>query len=459
MRSAAFFSPLLRYFRMPRTPPGLESPANKRGSGWAYRLALLAATWLLLELLSFLLFRLVEGSPFSYAELRSRRQKIIRATADRDSGAQAPPSLDPADWRSSHMLHPFLGFVRSPEPSLINSYGFYGPSPIEDGRALARSEQRLLVAVVGGSFAAQMTMASAPRLAAALAAAPRFKGREVLVFNLAMGGMKQPQQLATFAYFTSLGADFDIVVNVDGNNELTLAQKNFELGVFPFYSGLWHFHLAQLPDPEVSRLLGKKELVSALRRKLASHSSRLAWSPLASLLWTLSDRWLATRSDNQSAAIDQRIALRATATGDKLPAFVAGPPYRSRTQEQALADFVAIWARSSQLLKSFVESRGSEYYHFLQPNQYVADSKPMSPEEHKRALFDAKNRQVVVKGYPLLRAEGARLAATGLPFTDLTQIFKERPEPLYVDSCCHLNVRGYDLTVDAIAKVLAPDTP
>jgi len=442
---------------MPRSAPGVELPADRKRSGCTARLVLLAATWLLLELLSLPLFRLVEGRSFSYAEARSRRQKIAGVAMESNVGAQAPPSLDPADWRSTHMLHPFLGFVRSPEPSLINAYGFYGPSPIEDGRALARSERRLLVAVVGGSFAAQMTIASAPRLAAALASAPRFKGREVLVFNLAMGGMKQPQQLATFAYFASLGADFDLVVNVDGNNELTLAQKNFELGVFPFYSGLWHFHLAQLPDPEVSRLLGKKELISGLRRKLASHSSKLAWSPLASLLWTLSDHWLATRSDNQSVAIDQRIALRATATGEKLPAFVAGPPYRGRTKEQALAAFVAIWARSSQLLKSFVESRGSEYYHFLQPNQYVADSKPMSPAESKRALIHNKNRQVVVKGYPLLRAEGAHLAATGLPFTDLTQIFKLHPEPLYVDSCCHLNARGYDLTVDAIAEVIAHD--
>jgi hypothetical protein len=449
----------------PSTEPETRTPVAERGnlpdgpkrSSWKQRLALLLFSWLLLELTSLLLFRLTEGRGFSYAELRARRARAAGSAAGASAESPAPgtPSLDPADWRSSHMLHPFVGFVRSPQPSLINDYGFYGPSPIVDGRALPRDDKHLLVAVVGGSFAAQMTMASAARLEAALAAAPRFRGREVRVFNLAMGGMKEPQQLATFAWFTSLGAEFDLVLNIDGNNELTLAQKNFELGVYPFYSGLWHFHLAQLPDPEVSRLLGRKELFDDLRRGLATRSARLAWSPLASLLWTLSDRWLATRSDLQSVAIDQRIAERATARGEKLPDFVAGPPYRGHTPEQALADFVTMWGRSSELLESFVESRGGEYHHFLQPNQYVADSKPMSEAERRIAYVDAKNRQVVAAGYPLLRTEGTRLAAQGLPFTDLTQIFRDRPEPLYVDSCCHLNVRGYDLTVDAIAAVLS----
>ncbi|MEO8275475.1 MAG: hypothetical protein ABI639_04605 [Thermoanaerobaculia bacterium] len=440
---------------MPQEARSVGPPVRGKRAGCAGRIALLVATWLLLELLSLPLFRLATGKAFSVAEPRARRQEITGGAAKSDGAAPAPPSLESAGWRSEHMLHPFLGFVRSPEPPEINDYGFYGPSPIIDGKPVARNDRTLLVAVVGGSFAAQMTSVAGAHLAAGLGRLPQFHGRQVQVFNLAMGGMKEPQQLATFTYFESLGAEFDLVLNVDGYNELMLSQKNLELGVFPFYSGLWHFHLAQLPDPEVSRLLARKALFDELRRGLATRAEAVSWSPLAGLLWSLSDRWLATRSDHQSVAIDRRVAWRAANPTAPPPAFVAGPPYRGRSADQALADFVSIWSRSSQVLQSFVESRGGRYFHFLQPNQFVLDSKPMSSGEAQLALSEIRNRQVIVRGYPLLRAAGADLVSAGTAFTDLTQIFRQREEPLYADSCCHLNARGYELTVDAIVEVLA----
>ena len=47
-------------------------------------------------------------------------------------------------------------------------------------------------------------------------------GRKIDIVRLALPGQKQPQQLMTLAWVQSLGAEFDIVVNLDGYNEAVL---------------------------------------------------------------------------------------------------------------------------------------------------------------------------------------------------------------------------------------------
>jgi hypothetical protein len=62
----------------------------------------------------------------------------------------------------------------------------------------------------------------------------------------------------------------------------------------------------------------------------------------------------------------------------------------------------------------------------------------------------------VVDGWPHLAAAGGELAAAGVAFHDLTGLFAERRETLYIDDCCHLNVRGNELLGEAIGRALAP---
>jgi hypothetical protein len=101
-------------------------------------------------------------------------------------------------------------------------------------------------------------------------------------------------------------------------------------------------------------------------------------------------------------------------------------------------------------------ARGIAYAHFLQPNQYVPGSKPLSGEERRTGFReDHPYRAVVVEGWPHMRAAGAELRAAGVAFHDLTGLFTERRETLYVDDCCHLNPRGNELLGEAIGRALA----
>ena len=89
------------------------------------------------------------------------------------------------------------------------------------------------------------------------------------------------------------------------------------------------------------------------------------------------------------------------------------------------------------------KARGIKYFHFLQPNQYIPNSKPINSEESKIAIDTTAHWQKpVLAGYPFLIKKGAELKLKGVRFYDLTQIFKDKSQTLYLDNCCHLNLEA-----------------
>ena len=101
---------------------------------------------------------------------------------------------------------------------------------------------------------------------------------------------------------------------------------------------------------------------------------------------------------------------------------------------------------------------GIRYYHFLQPNQYVKGSKPMGDEEKKIALQVLHQYRVpAMDGYRFLINEGKNLLQQDVQYYDLTQIFSDNPDILYVDDCCHLNRQGYDLVAEYITDVIGAE--
>ena len=65
-----------------------------------------------------------------------------------------------------------------------------------------------------------------------------------------------------------------------------------------------------------------------------------------------------------------------------------GPPRQFGTRlerDEFLAD---VWANSSILLDRLCRGRAISYYHFLQPNQYLAGSKPILEDEKQIAILE-----------------------------------------------------------------------
>ena len=65
-----------------------------------------------------------------------------------------------------------------------------------------------------------------------------------------------------------------------------------------------------------------------------------------------------------------------------------GPSFERKDEAELYHELVEVWKRSSLQMKVLCDANGTKYYHFLQPNQYVIGSKPMS-EAEKRQVVNA----------------------------------------------------------------------
>ena len=114
-------------------------------------------------------------------------------------------------------------------------------------------------------------------------------------------------------------------------------------------------------------------------------------------------------------------------------------------------ELVRLWSRTSRLMQQLCVANDIQYFHFLQPNQYAVDSKPMGSKERSLALSQyAGWGRFVRKAYPRLIEAVVELRAGGLPIYDLTEIFAGISEPIYTDGCCHVNRLGEELLSQAI---------
>ncbi len=346
--------------------------------------------------------------------------------------------------RGQQSIHPFLGYVLDADlhPTALEErrdreavrYGFpWGFEAIFHPPA----EDQVVIAILGGSVASIFAGNGGPTLRRFLRRIPRFAGKKVVIVNLALGGYKQPQQLMALTYFLSLGAHFDMVFNIDGFNEVALPPNdNLPQGVFPFYPRAWRLRVENL-DPGERAAMGQvsylRQLADERRRNRANSPLRI--SPTFRLLSLLSERRLRGRIEAAE------LALLEDTEGASYQARGPQRPYDS--EEEMIEDLARHWQRSSFLLHRLCQANGIEYHHFLQPNQYVEGSKPLTPEELRVAWQDDhRYRPMVIRAYPRLLSMGQELNSQGVAFHDMTQVFAGNTEDLYMDSCCHFNRRG-----------------
>lgn len=426
-----------------------------RLAGWAAMVLVVVAV---LELFSFLALSATRRQWFTYGRLQAARAAVAAGREENvQPGVQVP---QPAGFVTEEVVHPYLGFVldRSFQRCLpelpgyrdVLDYGFYcSDVPLIQHRA----SDTVIVGLFGGSVAYAFPGLGIGPFREELARSPRFAGKKIVLVPLALPGYKQPQQLMTETYFLMLGAEFDLVINLDGFNELTLpAIENVPKGVFPLFPRAWYFRTGAL-NPATRAAMGEVDYLRDRRRAWARLFSRapLRDSATASLLWTLLDRF----SRLQVARVQSRLFREPAPEGS----FVQQGPPRSYPDEGALyAELVAAWQRSSLQMHRLSQANGAIYVHFLQPDQYLAGSKPIGAEERAVAMSNAGFRHAVEVGYPLAREAGHELGASGVHFHDMTQVFAGENRPVYVDDCCHFNALGYDLLARAMARAVIADT-
>jgi hypothetical protein len=336
--------------------------------------------------------------------------------------------------------------------SRVNQFGFF--SALDDYRDL--QDEDFVVAIFGGSVAGALVTSAGPALVEALGARLPAHADRLVIVSLAAPAYKQPQQLIILMEMALLGVPLDVIVNFDGFNEVDSGGADARAGFHPYFPSRRQFALsvdlasgvpsdvAILGSAEVLReRAAERDLALWLRDSSLARISVVARTIAGALSLRHAARALVAEEALQRAEAESDLDDASAGLGDPCLG-LAGDCY------PLIAE---IWANASLLMHSVAESMGAQYLHLLQPSQYVEGSKPLSDQERERAFAPKGPAALGVRrGYPHLLSRGAWLRERGVGFHDLTRLFEDRDETLYLDACCHYNAQGNRIAAEAIAQ-------
>ncbi|HJP02682.1 MAG TPA: hypothetical protein QF764_13015 [Planctomycetota bacterium] len=311
------------------------------------------------------------------------------------------------------------------------------------------------VLIVGGSVAAGFSHMGLERMTERLNADPRLADQKVRALAYARGGFKQPQQLITVGNLLGLGMKPDVVLNIDGFNEMAIGNANVVNGFHPLYPSHSHWTplllagSAGLPALEQYAALARarEDLGALVQRTLDSgvhHSSILGRHALMRVQRLRGEMAAATTTYIDLLESDD---LEPYLTG---PALLPGQGgYRVTGRN---------WYECSLSLHAMCERRSILYLHLLQPTLHLPGSKPLTEAEIAGGHTGPDWIEGVQTGYPILRARGRQLQDAGVPFIDASMLFAEVNEELYYDAC-HFGVAGHERLADVVVNALLEALP
>lgn len=370
------------------------------------------------------------------------------------AAATAPLDSDEAPWEGDgpggkpepeqRVSHPYFGWAGSRIEERITRYA---ESFREDDAG------RLDVLILGGSVAALFVRAASEDLIELLQADERYREREVRILNLASGSLKQPQHEIRLAVALDRGWRPELVLLIDGFNELVYPVQNAQFGVEPTFPAftMWGPVIGgDVLDAETVGAIYAREHAGRGAARLHARFERygLAFSALLSeLAW---ERMRRLRSEHV-AATERLVAARAARAG--LPGARGLEP----GDAELLAVGVEAWREGSRSIAALCAARGVAFVHVLQPVRDDVGAKPLTAEERADVAPD-NWIEAVRAGYPLLRAAGAELASAGVRFVDASRLFEHEPETMFTDRC-HLNLRGNQRLAERFVPALLEALP
>ena len=364
-------------------------------------------------------------------------------------------------------LHPYFGYIQKPSPDFrpgfkYNNYGFISPY---DYPYTKTNNNQVIIGVLGGSVASNYSIYEVQNkiLEKKLQQLPQFKGKELIIISLATGGYKQPQQLITLNYLLSLGQKFDLVINIDGFNEVALANINNQNGldfVMPSSShvqALTGLANNSLSTPALKTLLRIKDNKPKIKDALETLKDCTLASCNAVVSLYVEDL---VKNYRRDVARFERYRQKPTEddnTAESVIYFYMQDPIL--TDAELFPKIANHWAKSSILIHEILKENNIPYFHILQPNQYYPTQRVFSEAEKKVAFSqDSPYQDAVKKGYPLLLKEVNELKANQINFFDGVAILDDTKEPAYIDNCCHYQKIGENIlsnfVADSVVNVL-----
>jgi hypothetical protein len=378
-----------------------------------------------------------------------------------------------AEATSPNALHPYFGPTHRPgvpfsvpekllnasaRPAVTNNFGFVSPHDYPYSR---RNPDEFIIGVFGGSVGLWFCQLGADRLLEELKRSAYFNKKELVALCFSHEGYKQPQQALVLAYFLSIGQELDLVVNIDGFNEVALGRLNDREGQDISMPSVMHMDpLVNLVNqstltPEKLESLAQ---IGRYKRQMNALAERIHRNRIASVNFVL-EQYFEIISKRHVAELYKFAGLPSNPSNSSL--VYVTPKTRERPGLELFEDIARNWVGASALMNELLSSRSVPYFHVLQPNQYHTQRR-FADDEARVALNQASPfKEGVEKGYPILvrTVSSGVWQKNGVRFLDATRIFDREPSPVYMDDCCHYTVRGNRILADYIAEgILSSDS-
>ena len=431
-----------------------------------FYLVLIAINYLVFELIAYGFFRLQFGEYDAHEMQLERIQTIQRIDEQLVGNQDADESLS---VRVKEVLHPYAGYAVDGKVAIKDCERNENSSPYDcyarirasnDSPLPKRSPDSLNVALLGGSVAVgTVTGIKKNYIQTKLAQLPEYRGRNVNLHVLAAGGYRQPQPLMLLNMYYAMGAEYDLIISLDGFNDVTIGPIEYKWNkTHPIYPRSWVARVANRVSPELVILQARKLDLQDTHRSRA----RLLTNPWCrnSPMWNLIWRILHSRFLSEESALSTQ--MNSVSSSDDKPRDFRyeelGPDYKFESWDGVIEYAAQLWARSNHLADGVAKAHGAKFFHFVQPNQYVDGSKPsMSEQERAIALVTPEQGGYGIwyrQGYKFVQKHQSWLRDQGVNTTDLSQIYKEETGQIYIDNCCHMNARGYSMIVDAMVETI-----
>lgn len=329
--------------------------------------------------------------------------------------------------------HPFFGFGTRQD---YNSNNFINSEPlfINEINNFEKNNNKIKILILGGSVATHLSFNNAndevefmdkkiSNINIFQDTLNNFYSTEKFeVYNAAIGGGKQPQQLFKLYYLDFADYKFDIIINLDGFNELALPlSENYLINDHLIYPR----NFSRL----ISTFNTNFDCVKDLNKKIKKESLL----PIIEFYNLYFIRKCHFKLEGQNKNSGTR--------------FSEITNYIKDDYDVAFEKAKYIWKISSQKIENFSDTKGILYFHIIQPNLYLKKSKILTKKE-KQLLTYPKYGDVISKFYDTFNTDDLTVKNT----LDLKYLFKENKSELYRDYCCHLNNLGMHLISLEIIK-------
>jgi hypothetical protein len=328
--------------------------------------------------------------------------------------------------------HPFFGHTLSPQRG-SNNLGFDNNFDFP----YKRNKDEFIIGVFGASVAQGLARSLSSRFNQEKVEVCNSK-RSVKFINFALGAYRQPQQFNVFHVF---GDQVDFAINIDGNNEAIHRGSPGYPTIYPsFYNDLFLLTRQKIKDLQSIYKMqsAQRKIIEISQTYKFLNKSELYYRTNMALLQLL----------QKSVESSRRSLGNMVGPNPMLPVEIEGL--------QSVKD----WSKYISLQNVVAKQIQTPILFYLQPTQYLEGSKKMNDAEKMIAFHpDESELNRRRKQWSMMVSELPQLKKNGVHVIDITKIFQDITEPLFVDDCCHFLNKGYEIVTDKVVSDIMAALP